>query len=47
MKERTRMKTYQGYKYIEGGICAAQGFKANGLNCGLNSDKNKNDLCLL
>ena len=46
MKERTRMKTYQGYKYIEGGICAAQGFKANGLNCGLNSDKNKNDLCL-
>lgn len=40
------MKTYQGYKYVEGGICAAQGFKANGLNCGLNSDKNKNDLCL-
>lgn len=29
---------------IEGGVCAAKGFKANGLNCGLNSDKNKNDL---
>lgn len=28
---------------IEGGVCAAKGFKANGLNCGLNSDKNKND----
>lgn len=29
---------------IEGGVCAAAGFRANGLNCGLNSDKNKNDL---
>ncbi len=29
---------------IEGGVCAAKGFLANGLNCGLNSDKNKNDL---
>ena len=32
------------YKYIDGGVCAAKGFKANGLNCGLNSNKNKNDL---
>lgn len=32
------------WKIIEGGVCAAKGFKANGLNCGLNSDKNKNDL---
>ncbi len=40
------MKEYEGYTYIEGGVCAAKGFKANGLNCGLNSDKNKNDLCL-
>lgn len=29
---------------VEGGVCAAKGFLANGLNCGLNSDKNKNDL---
>lgn len=29
---------------IKGGVCAARGFLANGLNCGLNSDKNKNDL---
>ncbi len=29
---------------IEGGVCAAKGFLANGLNCGLNPDKNKNDL---
>lgn len=34
------------YKVIEGGICAAKGYRANGLNCGLNKDKNKNDLCL-
>ena len=32
---------------IAGGVCAAKGFKANGLNCGLNSDKNKNDLGLI
>ncbi|MBR2045590.1 MAG: bifunctional glutamate N-acetyltransferase/amino-acid acetyltransferase ArgJ [Agathobacter sp.] len=32
------------YKVIEGGVCAAKGFLANGLNCGLNPDKNKNDL---
>ncbi len=32
---------------IEGGVCAARGFQANGLNCGLNSNKNKNDLGLV
>ena len=32
---------------VEGGVCAAKGFQANGLNCGLNSDKNKNDLALV
>jgi len=32
---------------IDGGVCAAKGFQANGLNCGLNSDKNKNDLGLV
>ena len=41
------MKEYEGFKYIEGGVCAADGFLANGLNCGLNKDKNKNDLCLI
>ena len=34
-------------KFIGGGVCAANGFKANGVNCGLNSDKNKNDLALI
>lgn len=32
---------------IDGGVCAAKGFVANGLNCGLNKDKNKNDLALV
>jgi len=32
---------------IEGGVCAAKGFLANGLNCGLNPNKNKNDLGLV
>lgn len=35
------------FKMIEGGVCAAEGFTANGLNCGLNIDKNKNDLGLI
>ena len=34
-------------KRVEGGVCAAAGFSANGLNCGLNPDKNKNDLALI
>lgn len=35
------------FEKLEGGVCAALGFKANGLNCGLNKDKNKNDLGLV
>lgn len=34
-------------KSIEGGVCAAKGFQANGLNCGLNPNKDKNDLGLV
>ncbi|MBU5429528.1 bifunctional glutamate N-acetyltransferase/amino-acid acetyltransferase ArgJ [Kineothrix sp. MSJ-39] len=37
----------EGFTFTEGGVCAAKGFLANGLNCGLNSDRNKNDLCLI
>lgn len=35
---------FEGYKYIEGGVCAAAGFTAYGLNCGINPVKEKNDL---
>lgn len=31
----------EGFTFTEGGVCAAKGFLANGLNCGLNSDQNK------
>ena len=34
-------------KHVEGGVCAAQGFLANGLHCGLNPDKDKYDLALV
>lgn len=34
------------FKVIDGGVCAAKGFKANGLNCGLNPNKEKYDLGL-
>lgn len=38
---------FEGYTYVEGGVCAANGFQANGLNCGLNSNKEKHDLGLI
>lgn len=53
------MKEFEGFKYIDGGVCAAKGFKANGLYCGIKkadalNDGNqsplsntKNDLCLV
>ena len=41
------MEQFNGYTYVDGGVCAAKGFQANGLNCGLNPDKNKNDLALV
>ncbi len=35
------------FNKINGGVCAAKGFLANGLNCGINPNKEKNDLCLI
>lgn len=35
------------YEKREGGVCAAAGYRANGLNCGLNKDATKNDLALV
>ncbi len=29
------MKNFEGYKYIEGGVCASKGFKASGVYCGI------------
>ena len=41
------MEQFEGYTYVEGGVCAAKGFRANGLHCGLNSEPEKNDLALV
>ena len=42
------MKQFEGYKYIDGGICAAQGFRAGGVYCGIKENPTrKNDLALL
>lgn len=46
-EENMKVTTENGYELIEGGVCAAKGFTASGLNCGLNPDKEKNDLCLI
>lgn len=34
-------------KTIEGGICAAKGFRANGIHCGIRKNKSKRDLSLV
>ena len=34
-------------KEIQGGICAAKGFKANGIHCGIRKNKTKRDLSLV
>ena len=42
------MKQFDGYKYIDGGVCASQGFKASGVYAGIKeSDIKKNDLALV
>ena len=34
-------------KQIEGGVCAAKGFTANGIHCGIRKNRTKNDLSLV
>ena len=34
-------------KIIEGGVCAAKGFKASGVHCGIRYNKSKKDLALI
>lgn len=33
--------------YIEGGVCAAKGFKASGVHCGIRKQTTKKDLALI
>ena len=34
-------------KVIEGGVCAAKGFSANGVHCGIRKNHTKKDLSLI
>ncbi len=34
-------------KYIDGGVCAAKGFKAAGIHCGIRRNKTKKDIALI
>ena len=34
-------------KLITGGVCAAQGFTANGIHCGIRKNRTKRDLALI
>ena len=34
-------------KIVEGGICAAKGFTASGVHCGIRKNKTKKDLALI
>ncbi len=44
-----KKKDFKGFPFIEGGVCAAKGFRANGIHCGIkaNGDPNKNDLAMI
>lgn len=46
------LKKVEGIKFIDGGVCASKGFKANGIQCGLahagaSVTKKKNDIALI
>ena len=34
-------------KLIKGGVCAARGFKANGIHCGIRKNRTKRELALI
>ncbi|MGN0677742.1 MAG: bifunctional ornithine acetyltransferase/N-acetylglutamate synthase, partial [Ruminococcus sp.] len=46
------LKKVENIKFIDGGVCASKGFKANGIQCGLahagaSVTKKKNDIALI
>ena len=47
-----KLKKFDNIEFVEGGVCAAKGFKANGIQCGLahagaHVTKKKNDIALI
>ena len=35
------------FKFVDGGVCAAKGFKASGIWCGIRANRTKRDLALI
>ena len=47
-----KLKKFENIEFVEGGVCAAKGFRANGIQCGLahagaSVTKKKNDLAMI
>lgn len=38
---------FKGFDFVEGGVCAANGFLASGVHCGLRKNRSKPDLALI
>lgn len=38
---------FEKYIYVEGGVCSPKGFVANGINCGIDPNREKNDLAMI
>ncbi|WMJ22182.1 bifunctional glutamate N-acetyltransferase/amino-acid acetyltransferase ArgJ [Paludicola sp. MB14-C6] len=38
---------FKGYDFVDGGVCAASGFQAAGVHCGLRKNRTKPDLALI
>ncbi len=47
MKKCGRVKDTEMINIISGGVCAAKGFTANGIHCGIRKNKTKRDLSLI
>ena len=47
MKPRDLIFKEKTMQIIEGGVCAAKGFKANGVHCGIRKNRSKRDLALI
>ena len=45
--DRTIEKKEKDMKIIEGGVCAAKGFTANGIHCGIRKNHSKKDMTLI
>ncbi|MDE6729326.1 MAG: bifunctional ornithine acetyltransferase/N-acetylglutamate synthase [Oscillospiraceae bacterium] len=44
-----KLKSFKNFEFVSGGVCAAKGFLANGIHCGLKAGSNpdKNDLAMI